>query len=178
MSDHKVHAGRLSACMYYCYCKYMNIIKASGSEDTNILTCRQELCFCTCWRLFYKADFRPSVYAFFKSCRFCRIHVVTTFNLRSVQLGIAQVDNGARDALMAGRAVFQCTACTAVFTSSLALRSHVNGVHLRVKASRCPDCGESFTWRSGLFRHRRRGECPVWRAGGGGGGQMEPPEGT
>ena len=76
-------------------------------------------------------------------------------------MSLAQ-DASAHDVLsvVVERRIMPCPVCAAPFESRQSLKDHVNALHLHKKCVRCADCGESFTWRSQLWKHRRTpGQC-------------------
>ena len=54
--------------------------------------------------------------------------------------------------------LYSCHICEAKLRGRQTLYEHIRGTHLCAHIYRCPNCGLSFKWRSGLQRHRTR--CP------------------
>lgn len=52
--------------------------------------------------------------------------------------------------------LYSCHICEAKLRGRQTLYEHIRGTHLCAHIYRCPNCGLSFKWRSGLQRHRTR----------------------
>lgn len=52
--------------------------------------------------------------------------------------------------------LYSCHICEAKLRGRQTLNEHIRGTHLCAHIYRCPNCGMSFKWRSGLQRHRSR----------------------